>query len=82
MGVAVRGSASLAHDDLTGGEQRPEQHGRGLGVGQDGLGLDAAPELLVQPLDGVGNRYEMGGADVRPWRLGREPKVRAGRSVP
>jgi hypothetical protein len=26
----------------------------GFGVGQDGLGLDPASELLVQPLDGVG----------------------------
>ena len=44
----------LAHLDLAGGEQRPEQHGHGLCAGQHGLGLDPAPELPVQPFDGVG----------------------------
>ena len=42
-----------AHDDPAGGEQSPEQHGGGFGAGQDGLGLDAALELLMQALDGV-----------------------------
>src|SRR5215217_4861842 len=45
-------SIDLAHADLAGGEQGPEQHGRGLGRGQHGLRLDAPLELLVQPLDG------------------------------
>ena len=44
----------LAHLDLAGGQQRPEQHGYGLCAGQHGLGLDASAELLVQALDGVG----------------------------
>jgi hypothetical protein len=44
----------LAHVDLSGSEQRPEQHGRGVGRRQHGLGLDPPLELLVQPLDGVG----------------------------
>ena len=47
-------AVDLAHGDLAGGEQRPEQHGRGLRRGQHGLRLDAALELLVQPLDRVG----------------------------
>ena len=47
-------SVDLAHGDLAGGEQSPEQHGHGLGAGQHGLGLDAPAEFLVQPLDGVG----------------------------
>ncbi len=46
----------LAHHDLARCQERPEQHGRRLGVGQHGLGLDAPPELLVQSLDGVGGR--------------------------
>ena len=46
-------AVDLAHGDLARGEQRPEQHGRGLGRGQHGLRLDAALELLVQPLDRV-----------------------------
>ena len=44
----------LSHRDLARGEQRPEQHGGGVCRGQDGLGLDPALELLVQPFDGVG----------------------------
>src|SRR5215218_9563672 len=44
----------LAHVDLPGGKQRPEQHGRGIGRRQHGLGLDSSLELLVQPLDCVG----------------------------
>src|ERR1700704_2994402 len=43
----------FAHVDLTGSEQRPEQHGCGLCGRQDGLRLDSSLELLVQPLDGV-----------------------------
>jgi hypothetical protein len=46
--------------DLTAGEQRPEQHAGRLGAGQHALGLDAALELFMQPLDGVG------GADGLP----------------
>ena len=78
MDVSARGSASVSQpstlrmDDLSGGEQRPEQHGRGLGLGQDGLGLDAAAELLMQPLDGVGRagRFPLAG---RQTREGEEP---------
>ena len=44
-------SVDLAHDDLSGGEQRPEQHGGGVGAGQDGLGLDPALELLMLIFD-------------------------------
>ena len=55
-------SVHLAHGDLTGGDQGPEQHGGRLRRRQHGLRLDAALELLVQPLDGIGNRYEDCGA--------------------
>ena len=41
--------------DLAGGEQRPEQHGRGVRRWQHGLRLDPALELLMQSLDGVGS---------------------------
>ena len=41
-----------AHGDLPRGHQRPEQHGRGLRVGQGAWGLDPALELPVQPFDG------------------------------
>ena len=44
----------LAHADLTGSEQRPEQHGRGIRRWQHGLRLDPSLEFLVQPLNGVG----------------------------
>src|ERR1700752_4816347 len=44
----------LSHDDLSRRQQRPEQHGRGVGRWQDGLGFDASFELLVQAFDGVG----------------------------
>src|SRR4029453_6201462 len=47
-------TVDLAHGDLARGEQCPEQHRGGLGRGQHGLRLDAALELLVQPLDRVG----------------------------
>ena len=47
-------SIDASHDDLTGGEQGPEQHGGGLGGGQHGLGFDPTLELLVEPFDGVG----------------------------
>src|SRR5215470_8243935 len=47
-------SVDFAHGDLTSREQRPEQHGCGLGRGQHCLGLEAAFELLVEPFDGVG----------------------------
>ena len=54
-GRALQGGPAVdpAQGDLTRGEQRPEQHGGGLGAGQQALGLDPALELLVQPLDGV-----------------------------
>lgn len=41
-------SVDLAHLDLAGGEQRPEQHRYGLGAGQHRLGFDAPPEFLVR----------------------------------
>ena len=44
----------LSHLDLARCEQRPEQHGHGLGRGQHGLRLDPPPEFLVQPLYRVG----------------------------
>lgn len=44
----------LAHLDLAGSQQRPEQHRHGFGAGQHGLGLDAAAEFLVETFDGVG----------------------------
>src|SRR5512132_1681368 len=47
-------AVDLAHGDLSGREQRPKQHSCGLRRRQDGLGLDAALELLVQPFDGIG----------------------------
>jgi hypothetical protein len=57
-------AVDFAHGDLAGGKQSPEQHGGGIGGGQHGLGLDPPLELLVQPLDGVRNRYESLGAEV------------------
>jgi hypothetical protein len=41
-------SVNFAHGDLTSGEQRPEQHGCGLGRGQQCLGLDPTFELLAR----------------------------------
>jgi hypothetical protein len=41
---------NLAHVDLTGCEQRPEQHGGGVCRRQHGLGFDPSLELFVQPL--------------------------------
>src|SRR3982074_3591852 len=46
-------TVDLAHGDLPGGEQRPEQHCRGLGRRQNGLRLDPPLELLVLPFNGV-----------------------------
>ena len=43
-------TVDFAHGDLTAGQQSPEQHGCGLGRGQDCLGFDPALELLMQPL--------------------------------
>jgi hypothetical protein len=51
-------AVDFAHRDLTRGEQRPEQHRRGLRAGQHGLRLDAPLELFVQTFDRVRNRYE------------------------
>src|SRR5918998_1334944 len=54
-GRAVEGLPAVdpAHGDLTGGQERPEQHGCGLGAGEQALGLDPALVFLVQTLDGV-----------------------------
>jgi hypothetical protein len=49
----ARPTIDLAHDDLSGSQQGPEEHGGGFRAGQDGLGFDPALELLVQTLDGV-----------------------------
>ncbi len=49
-----------SHLDLAGSELRPEQHWHGLGAGQQGLGLDPAPELVVEPLDRVGRSRGFG----------------------
>src|SRR6266851_1089692 len=48
---------NLAHVDLTGGKQRPEQHGGGVCRRQHGLGLDPSPELFVQSLDCIRGAY-------------------------
>jgi hypothetical protein len=47
-------SVDFAHCDLTGREQRPKQHGCGLGRGQHRLGFDPTLELLMEPFDSVG----------------------------
>src|SRR5271167_3622705 len=59
-------SVDFAHRDLTGGEQRPEQHGCGLGRRQHRLGLDAALELLVEAFDCVGGTRTLPLADGQP----------------
>ena len=59
-------SINLAHVDLTGTQQCPEQHGCSVGRWQHGLRLDPPLELLVQPLDGIG------GARAPPL-TGRQP---------
>jgi len=40
----------------------PQQHGQGVGTGQHGPGLDAAAELHVQALGGVGGPRRSPGA--------------------
>src|ERR1700751_4776689 len=47
-------SIDASHDDLTGSEQGPEQHGSGLGGGQHGLSFDPPLKLLMEPFDRVG----------------------------
>ena len=42
---------NFAHVDLTGREQRPEQHGGGVYRRQHGLGFDPPLELFVQTFD-------------------------------
>jgi hypothetical protein len=71
----------LAHGDLTGRKERPEQHGGSLCRGQYGLRLDATLELLMQPFDGIRNRYEDRGAcssgrDMLFWRMVRPSGTR------
>jgi hypothetical protein len=39
-------AVDLAHVDLAGGQQRPEQHGGSVGRWQNGLLLDPSLELL------------------------------------
>jgi hypothetical protein len=54
--VLVEGfpAVDFSHGDLTRGEQRSEQHGGSFGRRQHRLCLDAALELLVEPLDCIG----------------------------
>ncbi len=47
-------SVDLAHGDLAGRQQRPEQHRGGFGRWQHGLRPDAPLERLLQPLDRTG----------------------------
>jgi hypothetical protein len=65
-------SVDFAHDDLTSGEQCPEQHGCGLGGGQHRLGLDAALEVLMEPFDRVGGARALPLAE-RQLGKGEEP---------
>jgi hypothetical protein len=74
MPDATRAAIDLAHVDLTGGQQRPEQHGGGVGGRQHGLSFDPSLELLVQPLDRIG------GARTAP--LARRQTGRRHRGVP
>src|SRR5512132_2888406 len=60
-------AVDLAHGDLSGREQRPTQHSCGLRRRQDGLALDAALELLVQPFDGIGGARR---APLAGWQAG------------
>src|SRR5882724_4325660 len=53
-------AVDLAQRDLTAGHQGPEEHASGGGAGQQALCLDAALELFMQALDGIG------GADRAP----------------
>ena len=54
-------SVNFTHGDLTSSEQRPKQHGCGLGRGQHCLGLDPTFELLVEPFDCVGGTRTLSG---------------------
>ncbi len=59
---------NLAHIDLTGREQRPEQHRRRIGRWQHGLRLDPPLELFVQTFDRVrclALRHWLGGRPVK-----------------
>jgi hypothetical protein len=61
-------AVDFAHGDLTRRHERPEQHGRGIGRGQHGLGLDPPLELLMQALDRIG----CSGALPLAWRQAGE----------
>ena len=52
--LVIKSDGVTEHGDLTGCQQCPEQHRRRLRRRQHGLRLDAAFELLVQSLDGIG----------------------------
>jgi hypothetical protein len=58
-------SIDFAHGDLSGTNQGPEQR-RCLGRGQHGLRLDAALELIVQPLDRFGRTRRLPMARGQP----------------
>ena len=62
----------LAHVDLAGGEQGPEQHDGGVCTRQHGLRLDPSFELLVQPLDRIG-RARVAPLVRRQSREGEQP---------
>ena len=65
-------SVDFAHCDLTGREQRPKQHGCGLGRGQHRLGFDPTLELLMEPFDRVGGASALPLAARQPVE-GEEP---------
>ena len=65
-------SIDLAHADLAGSKQRPEQHGGGVGGRQHGLRLDPALELFVEPFDRIRGTYAAPLA-LRQAREGEEP---------
>ena len=65
-------SVDFAHRDLTGREQRPKQHGCGLGRGQHRLGFYPTLELLMEPFDRVGGACALPLAAGQPGK-GEEP---------
>jgi hypothetical protein len=70
----------LAHVDLAGGEQSPEQHRRSVCRGQHRLRLDPTLELLVQALDRVGGANAAPLARRQPCE-GEEPIAGLGKAV-
>src|SRR5437773_12095632 len=62
----------LAHVDLAGGEQRPEQHGGSICRRQHGLRLDPSLELLMQAFDRI-RRSRASPLARRQLRKGEQP---------